>query len=241
MSDRTISRCAGIFGLATIAVFLVEFPFYLVRGQFPTMAEPARLADYAARNSANIMTCLLLDLVILGCFMVFTAGLRHVIRQADPKEEWLGTLFFGVGLVYVTVTFVADSLQAATVIDALSRPADPTVIRAMMESMYLMYGSVALFLMGVLMGVAGYAGVASRALPGWSGWTANACAAACLGFVPTVYAGEPDPTGFYNPSGYGPLAIAAGLPLTIWMAVTSILLIRKRSSLPSITGESSAN
>lgn len=63
-------------------VFFVEFPFYLVRGPFPTMAEPARLADYAARNSTNIMTCLLLDLVILGCFMIFTAG-----EAADREEE----------------------------------------------------------------------------------------------------------------------------------------------------------
>jgi len=122
MSDLKVSHRAGMIGLASIVVFLVEFPFYLVRGPFPTMAEPARLADYAARNSTNIMTCLLLDLAILGCFMIFTAGLRHVIQQADPKQEWLGTLFFGVGLVYVTLTLVADSLQAATVIDALSRP-----------------------------------------------------------------------------------------------------------------------
>jgi len=226
MSDLTISRMAGVFGLATIGVFFVEFPFYLVRGPFPAMAESACLVDYAARNSANIMTCLLLDLVILGSFMVFAAGLRHVIRQADPRQEWLGTLFFGVGLVYVTLTLVADSLQAATVVDALSTPADPIVIRAMMESMYLMYGAVALFLMALLMAVAGYAAVASRALPPWSGWIAYACAAGCLAFVPTVYAGAPDPTRSYNPAGYGPLGIAAGLPLAVWIAFTGVFMLR---------------
>ena len=234
MTDAKVPRWAGVFGLATIAVFFIEFPLYLVRGPFPTMTKPARLADYAARNSANIMTCLLLDLVILGLFMIFTAGLRHVIRQAEPQQEWLGTLFFGIGLVYVTLTLVADSLQAATVIDALSSPADSTIIRAMMESMYLMYGAVALFLMAFLMAVAGYAGVASRALPAWSGWIAYACAAACLAFVPATYAGAPDPTRFYNPAGYGPLAIAAGLPLAVWIAVTSILMIRKPGAAPAI-------
>ena len=88
--------------------------------------------------------------------------------------------------------------------------------------------------------MAGYAGVASRALPAWSGWTAYACAAACVGFVPTVYAGAPDPTGFYNPAGYGPLAIAAGLPLTVWVTVTSVLMIRMRGvATPNITVGSS--
>jgi hypothetical protein len=229
MTYLRIARWTGICGFAGILFFLIEFPFYLVRGPFPGMAEASKLPDYAARNAGNVMTCVLLDLIILGFLMVFAAGLRHLIRQADPRQEWLATLFFGVSLVYTTLTLVADALQAATVVDALSVPPDPTAIRTMMESMYLMYGSIALFLIAMFMAVAGYAVAASGALPAWSSWVAYSCAAACLVFVPSIVVGEPDLLAFYNPIGWGPLAIASSFPLAAWVITTSVLLVRKRA------------
>lgn len=233
MNDLTIYRAAGICSLATIAVFFIEFPLYLVRGAFPPISESARLAEFAARNATNIMSCLLLDLVILTLFMVFAAGFRHLIHQADAQLDWLATLFFGVALVYVTLTLIADSLQAATVVDALTAPNNPIIIRAMMESMYLMYGAVALFLMAVMMTVAGFSTIAGNALPKWSGWVAYACAFVCFAFVPSMFVGHPDPTAFYNPAGWGPLAFASGFPLAAWVIVVGFLMIRKsRSSTP---------
>jgi hypothetical protein len=129
MNNLKIYRWAGVCALAAIAVFFIEFPFYLIRGAVPGITESSKLVAFTARNGTNIMTCVFLDLVILTLVMIFAAGLRHLIRQADPQQEWLGTLLFGFGLVYVTITLVADSLQAATVVDALTVPADPTIIR----------------------------------------------------------------------------------------------------------------
>jgi len=227
MNDRGIYRIAGICSLAAIAVFFIEFPFYLVRGDFPSVAESFKLPDYVTRNATNIMTCVLFDLVILTLFMFFAAGFRHLVRQADHRHEWLATLFFAVGLVYVTLTLIADSLQAATVVDALNVPADSTAIRTMMESMYLMYGAVALWLMGILMAIAGYATLATGALPAWSGWVGYLCALACFVFVPTMFVRHVDANGFYNPAGWGAVGIAAGFPLATWMIVLGILMIRK--------------
>jgi len=67
---------------------LIEFPFYfyLVRGPFPSIAESFKLPNLAARNATNIMTCVLLDLILLSLFMVFTAGFRRLICQADRTE-----------------------------------------------------------------------------------------------------------------------------------------------------------
>jgi hypothetical protein len=104
MSDQKIYRIAGICSLTAIAVFFNECPLYIVRGAFPSITEPSRLVEFAARNATNIITCLLLDLVILTLFLVFVAGFRHLIRQADVRLEWLATLFFGLALVYVTLT-----------------------------------------------------------------------------------------------------------------------------------------
>ena len=226
MDDPKVYRWTGISALASIAVFFIEFPFYLVRSGFPGITDPAKIADFTATYGTNVMTCVSFDFIILTLIMVFLAGFRHLIRQANPQHEWLGTLVFGVGLVYVTLTLVADSLQAATVVDARTVPADGIIIRAMFESMFLMYGSVALFLMALFMAIGGYAGVASRALPAWTGWVAYICALACLVFVPSMFVGHPDIMRFYNPAGWGPTAIASGFPLAVWMIAVGILMIR---------------
>lgn len=226
MTDQRIYRIAGISSLACVATFFIEFPFYLVRSPFPGLAATAKLPDFAARNATNIMCCVFLDLIILTLLMIFFAGIRHLIRTANPQHEWLASLFFGVGLVYVTLTFVADSLQGSTVIDAFDPPADGVIIRAMMESMFLMYGAVALWLMAFFMAILSYVTLASGALPRWSAWTGYACALACLAFVPTMFVHHIDMFGFYNPVGWGAEAIANGFPLAIWMIVVGILMLR---------------
>jgi hypothetical protein len=226
MNDQKIYRWAGICSLAAQAFFFIEFPFYVVRTPFPGMGDPVKLADYTLLNGTNIMSCAFLDFIILTLIMIFLAGFRHLIVKADAQQELLGTLVLGVGLVYVTMTLIADLLQAGTVVDAHTVPASGVVIRAMTESMYLMYGSGALFLMSLFMAVGGYAGVASRALPRWSGWVAYLCALGCLAFVPSMFVSSPDFTRFYNPIGWGPI-IAECLPLTVWMIMVGILMIRK--------------
>jgi hypothetical protein len=226
MNDQKIYRWSGICSLAAQAFFFIEFPFYVVRTGYHGVTDAAGVVDYTARNGTNIMTCVLLDFIILTLLMIFLAGFRHLIRHADAQQEWLGTLVFGVGLVYVTLTLVADLLQGATVLDARTLPGEGIVIRAMTESMYLMYGSGALVLMAVFMAAGGYAGVASRAFPGWSGWVAYLCALGCLAFVPSMFVGSPDFTRFYNAIGWGAI-IAECLPLTVWMITVGILMIRK--------------
>jgi hypothetical protein len=123
MNDLKIYRWAGVGAVASIFVFLIELPFYFVRGAFPGVTDPVKIAEFTARNATNVMTCVFLDFIILGLIMIFLAGFRCLIGRSDPQQEWLGTLVFGVGLVYVTLTLVADSLQAATVVDALTIPA----------------------------------------------------------------------------------------------------------------------
>ena len=232
MSDSKIYRLSGTCALASIVIFFIEFPLYFVRVvPFSSMAESSKFPAYAFKNGTNIMACVLLDLFILSSIMIFSAGLRHLIRQADRRQEWLGTLFFGIVLVYVTLTLVADSLQGSQVVDALTVPGDPTVIRSLMESLFLMYGSVALFLMAFLMAVATYATLASNALPKWSAWVGYSCTLACFIFVPSMFVRHIDMFGFYNPAGLGPEAFASGFPLAVWMITVGILMIRKGKAL----------
>ncbi|MGP8174082.1 MAG: hypothetical protein ACLP7O_05990 [Terracidiphilus sp.] len=227
MTDQKIYRITGISALACIATFFIEFPFYLVRTPWPGLAASDKLADFAAHNGTNIMCCVFMDFIILTLLMIFLAGVRHLIRHANPQHEWLASLFFGVGLVFVTLTVVADSLQGATVVDALNPPGDGIIIRAMMESTILMYGAVALWLLAFLMAILSYVTQLSGALPRWSAWVGYACALACLAFVPTMFVHHVDMMGFYNPAGWGAEAIANGFPLAVWVIVVGILMLRK--------------
>jgi len=109
MDDQRIYRWTGACGLAAIALFFIEFPFYLVRAGFPGVTDPGKITDFTAAYGTNVMICVFFDFIILTLVMIFLAGFRHLIRQADKQCEWFGTLVFGVGLVYVTLTFVADA------------------------------------------------------------------------------------------------------------------------------------
>lgn len=227
MTDQKIFRITGISALACIATFFIEFPFYLVRTPWPGLAASDKLADFAARNGTNVMCCVFMDFIILTLLMIFLAGVRHLIRHANPQHEWLASLFFGVGMVFVTLTVVADSLQGATVVDAFNPPGDGVIIRAMMESTILMYGAVALWLMALFMAILSYVTLASGVLPKWSAWVGYACALVCLAFVPTMFVHHVDMMGFYNPAGWGAEAIVNGFPLAVWVIVVGILMLRK--------------
>jgi hypothetical protein len=147
---------------------------------------------------------------------------------------------------YTTLILRADTLQAATVIDGLTPPANPTIIRGMMEIMYLTYGAVALWLMALFTAIAAFAILTANSttnleetspkIPKWSGWVSVACTLACVAFVPSMFVDHVDVSAFHNPAGWGPLGIATGLPLATWMIVVGILILRtprKRGAIDS--------
>jgi hypothetical protein len=173
--------------------------------------------------------------------MVFAAGFRHLIRQARPDHEWVGTLVFGAALVWVSVTLVADGLEGGAVLDALSGKADASAVRALIEGTLLIYnGSTAFALTGMFLASAGYATLATGVLPRWTGWVAYAGAALCVACIPAMYFGAVDSSGFYNAGGWGP-AIIANFPPAIWFLIASILMIRKQGAVMSpsarVTGQ----
>ena len=228
MDDRKIYRIAGLSALVCILTFFIEFPFYCVRSPWPGLAASEKLGDYAARNGTNIMCCVFLDFIILSLLMIFLAGVRHLIRQTN--HEWLASLFFGVGLVFVALTFVADSLQGTVAVDGFNPPADGVIVRALFESTILMYGAVALWLLALLMAILSYVTLASGALPKWLAWLGYGCALTCLAFVPAMFVRHVDLLGFYNPAGLGVEAFANGFPLAVWMIAIGVALLRKRDS-----------
>ena len=227
MHDLKVWHLTGWFGLAGFFLFVSQVPLYLVGSPVPPINDAIAHTQHLANIRVVVLTRVLLDMGLYVCLMVFFAGFRHLILKARPAYEWVATLTFGAGLVWGAVTLVANSLEGGAALDTLGGKADPTAVRAMVEGALLIYGSIAFVVTGVFMVVAGFATLATDALPRWTGWVACTSAILCVLVIPSMYAEVLDPTGFYNALGWGPVVVA-NVPPLIWFLGASISMIRKR-------------
>lgn len=225
-SGPNVARLAGAFGLAALVVFLLATPLYFIGPAQPSGATDGRtLADFLTRTSAQVLTrTTIADPIIIGCFLVFLAGLRHVIRQARPEYEWLATLVFALGVALSTLQLVADGLQGGAALDASSK-AEPAVVRGLFEASYVFYGAIGLIVAALMLASAGAAILATGALPRWIGWLALGGAVVNLIAAPSIYGGT-DYTAFYSASGW--ITYIAQLTWVAWFAIASVGMIRRR-------------
>lgn len=220
-------RLTGASGLLSVALWLAIFPLYMAQ-------PPASLYDGAATAQAlfsirNIVfTRILLGLGLYVTLLVFAVGFRDLIRRADEECEWIGTLSALAMAVWLGVTLVANGLEGGAALDTLGGTADPSVVRTLTLGYLLIYnGSIAFIMTALYLAVAGYATMATRILPRWTGWLAYAAAALSILCVPAIYGGPADPASFYNAGGWG-AALIANFPPLLWFLAVSILLVRKR-------------
>ena len=230
MNDLKVFRWTGAFGVAVFVLVLMEFPLWGV-GNAPHINEAVAYSQYMAKIKDVALTRVLLDMCIVVSFVIFIAGFRHLIRKARPEYEWVATLVYGAGLLWMAVTLVADSLMGGAALDTLGGKADPTAVRALVEGALLMLnGPMAFVTTGLFLGAAGYASWATGALPRWTAWVAYVGAALCAASVPAMYGGTLDQTRFYNALGWGPI-IVGSFPPIIWILIAGILMIRKRDAI----------
>ncbi|WP_329120470.1 hypothetical protein [Streptomyces sp. NBC_01353] len=214
MDDLRIRRMMGACGIAAGLLAAVGVPLYFVYSGAP----PA--SNVLARILLNILTC--------GALLVFLTGLRHLIRGAGPAFEWPASLVFGAGTAYVTVTLVAASIEAGTVLQRPDGTLDPTVDGPLAHANMLLHGSVARLLTAVLLVAAGYAILRSGVLPRWAGWSAYAVAAVNVAFVPSLFFGT-DAADFYSAVGWGNTALTAAL-IVYWALAVGVAAVRRRPS-----------
>ena len=133
----------------------------------------------------------------------------------------------GAGLVLVSITMVAHSMEVGGVLGHPSGSIDPTVDGPLAEGSMLLHGSVGRILTAVLLAAAGYAILHTTALPAWAGWSAYIIAGVNLAFVPSLYFG-PDAAQFYSAVGWGNSALTASL-LVYWVTAIGIAVLRPRA------------
>jgi hypothetical protein len=224
-----IWRVTGFAGIACVVLSWAQFPLWMV-GSPPSVYDGAAFARHLLSIRGVVFTRVLMDLGIYASMMVFAVGFRQLVKQARESAEWLGTLTFGAAIVWLSVTLVADGLEAGAALDAVSGAPDPSAVRALVLGTMLIYnGSTAFAVTAMFLASAGYATFASDVLPRWTGWAAYLSAALCVACVPAVYFGPVDTSGFYNAGGWG-AAIIANFPPLAWFLCVGIVMLRRANA-----------
>jgi hypothetical protein len=172
MDDIRIRRLTGFAAIAAAVLGTCLVPLYFMYSGAP----PAW----------NVLTRSFVNLLAAAAVFVFIAGLAHLIRRAGARYEWLAGLVSGAGLMYVTVTLVAISLEAGVVLDEPDGTVDPTVDGPVAHANMLLHGSVPRLLTAVMLAAAGYAILRSGVAPRWAGRSAYVLAA--INLAPAVNA-----------------------------------------------------
>lgn len=229
MKEAKMRRLTGVFALSSVTLWLCTFPLYMVSDSSLSLYDGPAVAQELYRIRHIVFTRILLGLGLYVTLMVFAAGLRDLIRRADPEYEWMGTLLVAAMTVWVGVTLVANGLEGGAALDTLNGNPDPSVARALTMGYLLMYnGAIAFVMTALFLAAAGYTTFATGVLPRWTGWLAYAATALCVISIPAMYGGAVDPAGIYNAGGWSP-AIVANFPPLLWFLAVGVVLIRRHS------------
>lgn len=221
MSDLKLRRGTGVSGLALVVLDLAMFALYTVFvGPGPEYGNTTAYVEYWSRIQGVVLTRVFLDILLCGCLLIFSTGFRHLVRQARPEYEWVGTLAFAAGVTLAGITLVAASLEGGQALDTVGGAASPTIIRAFGEGYLLLYGSIGCMLLALFAAAAGYATERTGLLPRWTAWVAYATAVLNFGAVPLGFS--------LAPAAVLAWAVIASFAFPIWVAIASIYLIVRR-------------
>ena len=196
-----------------------------------TLLIPLYFMYSGAPPAWNVLTRDLLNLILCAFLIVFIAGFSYLIRHADPAYEWVASLVYGAGLIYVAVTLVATSLEAGVVFGTPDGTLDPTIDGPLAAGNILIHGSIKRVLTAVFLVPAGYAVLRTKMLPGWVGRAAYGIALFNLAFVPSIYFGK-DAAQFYSAIGWGNSAFAASF-IMFWILAVGIIMLRQPRTEPT--------
>ena len=207
MSDLILRRVTGLSGVIMYLTVLAVMPLFFVYDGAPPVS--------------NILTRVLFSMFTCAALLVFLTGFREVLRRARPDHEFLASLSFHAGLVFVLLIMIADAVQIGSAL-AHGGPVDPTLVGSGGEMALLLWGPLARLFTALFLGAAAVAILATAVLPRWLAWVAFAIAAFHLSLIPTLFSGT-DPTLFYSINGLG-IPAAGGL-FALWTLMVSIVLL----------------
>ncbi|MGH7678977.1 MAG: hypothetical protein ACRENU_10960 [Gemmatimonadaceae bacterium] len=208
MPDTALRRWTGIAGVLTFFLLIAIVPLYFIYS-----GPPPRV---------NVLARSIVGMVSLVPFLAFMVGLQAMIRRARPDDEVPPTLLLSVGIVWITVTFVATAHEAGRVLGRTDL-FDPTLVGSGAEGSLVIYGPVGRILTSTFLALVGTSVLRTGILPAWAGRAALALSAVQLAFVATFFAGTL-PEHFFSVNGWH-LPVLGSL-LSLWILAASVALLR---------------
>lgn len=227
MDDRNVGRWTGGFGAASGVLLLVVLVLYFVAGTTPRAEDTAQFTDYVSTHNNLLLTIALLYALSAACFIVFVAGLRHLVRQSKPEYSAVSVVVFAAGLVDATIALVGFVFIGGAALDTVNHKPDPSVVSALGEASTPAFGAIGLIALALFLASAGYATLGSRVLPRWTTWVAYVGAVLSLVAVPSIYAGS-GPTAFYAADGY--VVFLGVFVYLVWLVIAGASLLAKPQS-----------
>ncbi|MEU4191392.1 hypothetical protein AB0E69_05815 [Kribbella sp. NPDC026611] len=209
MSEASVRRYAGLFGIIAGAMIVVQVPLYFIYDGAPP--------DW------NILTRSLIGVV--GCifYILFFTGLRQLIHQVDLASDWIAGVIQASGLLWVAMVFVPQSMEAGAAI-VTDHNIDTTKEGPFAGAQYLMQGLISRLLMALLLIALGIVVTRLALLPKWVGRSAFVLAAINLAFVPAIFSND-NPSNFYAVQGWGTTA-SMGALWSLWTLAVSVSIFR---------------
>lgn len=219
-----VRRWLGVAAL-TVAVFLAtEMITKLTIGERPPLDQSDALVDYVNGSRAQIIIVILADTFVMAALIVFLGAFRHLVGHAQPQLDWIGSVMYGAGLVFVSVTLVGDALDAGTALDVWDQQPDASAIRALIEGHTLMFGSIGSVLLALVSATAAYLTIASAVVPRWTATLAGLTAISNLVWAPIAFGGT-QPGSFLAAGGWGN-ALFAIFPWLLWVLFVGFAAVR---------------
>jgi len=209
MNVINLRRYTGIFGLLAAIISLIQLPLYFM---YP-----------GAPPQWNVLTRILVSIVGTSILVVFLCGFRLIIRNAGPDLEWAATIVLVSGIMWLTFSSVAQSMEAGTAIVS-KLPIDPTIDGALAPGQFLLFGSIGRAMTTLFLSSSGIAILRGRLMPSWFGRLALVLALVNVAFLPTMFFGS-DAAQFYSAVGWGTTATIPAL-VVCWILVASIILVK---------------
>lgn len=212
MTNLQVQRVMGVSGILMGLAVLLTIPlFFIYSGPPPAW---------------NVLTRDLITLVSLASMLVFVACFSHQIRRADMTLDWIASIVYGAGMLYVAVALVATAHEAGVVFGAPDGTLDPTTDGVLAHANILIHGSIKRLLTAIMLVSAGYAVLRTKMLPTWVAWSSYIIAACNLAFVPSLFFSI-DVTKFYSAHGWGNSALVGGF-LGYWILAVGIASLMQR-------------
>jgi hypothetical protein len=173
MNNLQAQRVMGISGLMVGLGVMLTIPLYFI---YP-----------GAPPAWNVLTRDLLNLLVLASMLIFFACFSHLIRRADATLDWLASILYGAGMLFLAVALVATANEAGVVFGDPSGTLDPTIDGVLAQANILMHGSIRRLLTVVMLVAADMPCFAQDAAGlGWAGaptLSQPVIWCSCLGFT----------------------------------------------------------